>query len=175
INTPLKASVIHRLPWLILGLVGGIAAAKIVEVFEVTLSQNIILAAFIPLIVYMGDAVGTQMEAFIIRDLSLNPKLSILKYFSKQLMVVLSLGIISAIMVYLTTILIYGTSTIAAILSISMFFAILSSVITGLFVPYIFGKMNFDPANASGPIATILQDLMSVSIYFAAAHILLQM
>ncbi|MFH1188455.1 MAG: CBS domain-containing protein [bacterium] len=73
---PLIKSLKHRLPWLLLGLLGGMFAAGVVKSFEATLSKNLILAAFIPLIVYMADAVGTQMEAFIIRDLAVDSKLN---------------------------------------------------------------------------------------------------
>lgn len=65
-------SIKHRLPWLIIGLFGGIFTASLVANFEEVLSQNLILAAFIPLLVYMSGAVSAQMQTFIIRDLFLN-------------------------------------------------------------------------------------------------------
>jgi len=163
----------HRLPWLILGLLGGMFAASIVGFFETTLEKNIILAAFIPLIVYMGDAVGTQMEAFIIRDYALNPTLQFVKYFFKHLLVVLMIGLLTSIALFGFAVLFYHDIMISNVLSIALFIAIISSMTTGLVVPFIFTHFKQDPANASGPIATIIQDILSVTIYFTIATILL--
>jgi len=163
----------HRLPWLILGLLGGMFAASIVGFFETTLEKNIILAAFIPLIVYMGDAVGTQMEAFIIRDYALNPTLQFVKYFFKHLLIVLMIGLLTSIALFGFAVLFYHDIMISNVLSIALFIAIISSMTTGLVVPFIFTRFKQDPANASGPIATIIQDILSVTIYFTIATILL--
>ena len=59
------------------------------------------------------------------------------------------------------------------VLGIALFAAVLSSVFSGLMVPYLFGKLKLDPANASGPVATIIQDLLSVFVYFLTASLLL--
>ena len=163
----------HRAPWLFVGLLGGIFAAKIVWLFENTLEQNLILAAFIPLIVYMSDAVGTQMEAFIIRDLAINQKLNFLKYFFRQFYIIIILGLLSGLLLFIISLLLYRNPTIGAVLAIALFSAIISSVLTGLIIPYFFSKLKLDPANASGPIATIIQDLLSIIIYFSIATILL--
>ena len=80
----LKVAIRHRLPWLGLGLFGGILASGIVGNFEEIISKNLVLAAFIPLIVYMSDAVGTQMESFAIRDFALHKNLNFFKYFLRQ-------------------------------------------------------------------------------------------
>jgi magnesium transporter len=163
----------HRLPWLILGLLGGILSAKIVENFENTLSTNLILAAFIPLIVYMADAVGTQMEAFIIRDLAINKDLNFVSYFIKQTSIIILIAFISSLCLLIINSLIYKNNWLAIVLSLSLFIAIASSTITGLMIPYIFNKFKLDPANASGPIATIIQDVLSIIIYFSIANWLL--
>lgn len=163
----------HRLPWLILGLLGGIAASGIVRSFETTLSENLILAAFIPLIVYMADAVGTQMEAFIIRDLAVNPELRFEKYFRHQLLIVSLTALILSILTYIGVLTIYQDSHIGLVVSSALFCAILSSVFSGLMIPFLFGRLKLDPANASGPIATIIQDITSITIYFLIAYFLL--
>lgn len=172
-NISLIKSVKHRLPWLTLGLIGGLFAAGIVNQFEETLARNLTLAAFIPLIVYMADAVGTQMEAFIIRDLVIIPKMDFLKYFLRQLLVVLIIGFIISALLIIISLGIYGNERVSFAVGIALFFAILSSVFTGLIVPYIFGKFRLDPANASGPIATIVQDILSIFVYFTIATWLL--
>lgn len=172
-NLPLLTSLKHRLPWLILGLVGGFLAAGIVNQFEDVISKNLILAAFIPLIVYMADAVGTQMEAFIIRDLAIDPKLSFAKYFSRQTFIVLLIAVLVSFLLYGASLLLYKDAAVSIVLSVALFCAILTSLMTGLVVPYLFGKLNLDPANASGPIATIIQDILSVLVYFVIASMIL--
>lgn len=71
-------------------------AAGIIGRFEGTLEKNLILAAFIPLMVYMADAVGTQMEAFIIRDLAVNPELEFFRYFRRQFLIVTLIALITS-------------------------------------------------------------------------------
>jgi magnesium transporter len=163
----------HRLPWLILGLLGGLLAAQVIGLFEETLSENIILASFIPLVVYMSSAVGTQIGFFIIRDLAIRSKINFWLYTLGQLKVIFTLGLVISSAVFAITYFIYAQMIISWALSLAMFFAILSSVTTGLFIPYAFSKLRFDPANASGPIATIIQDLMSVTIYLLIAKSIL--
>ncbi|PIR89185.1 MAG: hypothetical protein COU07_02465 [Candidatus Harrisonbacteria bacterium CG10_big_fil_rev_8_21_14_0_10_40_38] len=166
-------SIKHRLPWLIIGLIGGLFAAGIVKGFEETISQNIILAAFIPLIVYIAEAVGAQMQAFIIRDLAINQNLSFLKYITKQSGIVLIIGFIISATLIETTYLLYDNFLISMVFGISLFVATLSSLITGLMIPYMFSKLKLDPANASGPIATIIQDIISVLVYLSIATLIL--
>jgi len=173
LRLPVLKSIKHRLPWLLLGLLGGIFAAGVVSSFEETLSRNLILAAFIPLIVYMADAVGTQMEAFIIRDLAINPQFRFSTYFVKQVSVAGILGVSTSFLLVAVSFFLYGNIMISLVLGVALFFAILSSVFSGLIIPYLFGKLKLDPANAAGPVATIIQDVVSVSIFlFIASRIL---
>lgn len=163
----------HRLPWLLIGLFGGIAAALIVDSFELVLKKNLLLAAFIPLIVYMADAVGTQMEAFIIRDLAINPKLKLLKYFSRQAFIVLLTGGLISVILYGISLILYHDPAVSLVLATALFCAIISSLITGLLIPCLFDRLKLDPANASGPVATVIQDVLSIIIYFTIAQMIL--
>jgi len=172
-NIPIVTSLKHRLPWLVLGLAGGLFTAGLVQSFETILSRNLILTAFIPLILYMASAVGTQMEAFIIRDLAVEPNLSFFRYFFRQLVIMLIIAFVVSFGLYGFNIIIFQDATISFVLSVAIFFAILSSVLTGLVIPFLFGKLSLDPANASGPIGTIIQDFLSVFIYFTVATYLL--
>jgi magnesium transporter len=160
----------HRLPWLLLGLLGGIFSAQIIEAgFEKVLKDNLILAAFIPLIVYMADAVRTQTESFIIRDSAMHPRMRLPKYFIKQLLIISVISLILSGGLFAFSVYEYSSIKIAATLAISLFMAIISSVTTGLLVPIIVEKLHIDPANVSGPIATIIQDIISITIYFIVA------
>src|SRR3989338_169877 len=86
----------HRVPWIILGLLGGLVATVIVSKFEAILSADVRLAFFIPVIVYLSDAVGTQAETIYVRELS-EKKINFLKYILKESIIGLVLGIISGV------------------------------------------------------------------------------
>lgn len=168
---PLWASLRHRLPWLILGLVGGLAAAGVISFFENTLAENILLAAFIPLIVYMASAVSTQLGYFIVRDLAIHHKINFRPYVWRQFRIIVLMGAIISALVFGAVVLIYQELLVAAVLAAAMWLAVISSVFTGIFIPYLFSRLKFDPADASGPIGTIIQDLLTVVIYLLVASI----
>ncbi len=173
LELPLLDSLRHRIPWLILGLIGGLLAANIVGFFEATLQKNIMLAAFIPLIVYMSDAIGTQMEAYIIRDLAVDRDLPFPLYLLRQFIVVVAISVFLAILLFGSFGLLYSDWYMGFVIGLSLFVASVSSVCTGLIIPYGFSRLSLDPADASGPIATIVQDMLSIVIYFGIATALL--
>ena len=170
---PLLKALKHRLPWLLLGILGGMVTVQIIHSFENILSKNIILVAFIPLVVYIAGAVSTQVGFFVVRDLSIKKKIDFLYYTFRQFRVVISMGVIISIFIFLFSLLFYKQVGISLVLASAVLLATLSSIITGLFVPYIFTRFNCDPANASGPIANVVQDLISVIIYLAVASFLI--
>ncbi len=170
---PIITVIRHRLPWLIIGTLGGLLIAQIIGRFEGTLRDNIILAAFIPLIVYIADAVGTQLEAFVIRDFALFRKINFRRYFSRQLIVVLGLAVLLGVIIALTGWLLYQRGDVAIVLGLAVAGATLSSIFSGLLIPYLFRLLAVDPANASGPLGTIIQDSLSVVIYLMIASSIL--
>jgi magnesium transporter len=173
-SSSLTKSLKKRLPWLIVGLFGGLFVAFIVSSFEEVLNRNIILASFIPLVLYMSAAVGSQMQAFIIRDLAFNNNgFKFSKYILRHAKVVLSIATIISILLYSMVLLMHGVNSVGLVLAISLFFAVLTSIFTGLVIPYLFYKIKLDPADASGPVATIMQDILSVSVYLLVAYLML--
>lgn len=166
-------SIRHRAIWLILGLLGGLFAAEIIGFFESTLKEHILIAAFIPLVVYIASAVGTQLSAFAIRDFALFKKIEFSKYFFKQLLSVFIIAIILGIISGGISFWMYKIQEVSIIIGISILITTLSSILTGLLIPFIFRKFKSDPANGSGPIGTIIQDLLSIVIYFTIVGILL--
>jgi magnesium transporter len=163
----------RRLPWLLIGLVGGLFAAKLISSFESTLLQNIVLAAFIPLITYIASAIQNQTSVFIIRDLALNKKLKFVSYGLKQLEVVSLIGVVISLIVFFSSYLFYSNLQLSYVLGLSLLLAVLSSLLTGVIIPFAFSRLKYDPADASGPIATIIQDIVSVLIYLLVAKSLL--
>lgn len=172
-KTPIWVSFRHRIPWLLLGTLGGFLSAQIIGGFEATLQQNLVLAAFIPLIVYISDAVGTQMEAYIIRELVLEEGFSFFKFFFKQLITTWMIGAVCAGLLFVGTLFYYSSFSFAVVLGGSLFLAVSSAVLPGMVIPYLLYRLKVDPASASGPIATIIQDIVSILIYFSVASFVL--
>ncbi len=166
-------SFLHRVPWLLFGMMGGLLVARLIGFFEATLERNIILATFIPLIVYMGDAVGTQMEAFMIRDLAIDRSLRFGRYFLRQFCIALGIAAVCGTLIFAIVGIGTGKIPVALVLGLALGSAVLSSVLTGLVIPYLCSRLRLDPANASGPVATIMQDFLSVLVYFLIAGALL--
>lgn len=172
IKSPLKSYSV-RLFWLIVGLGGSLLISKFISSFEDILEKNVIIASFIPLIVYISDAVGTQMESVIIRAIAKEKSFKFVHFFKVQLFIVIFLALTVAVVSYLGSYLMYNQTQISLALSISVFSAIMSSLVTGLVIPYMFWRFHQDPAESSGPVGTIIQDGMSVLIYFVAVSLFL--
>jgi magnesium transporter len=162
-----------RLTWLLLGLTLSLGIAEVIKGFEATLQENLILATFIPLVVYMSDAVGTQMEAIIIRGLNTKGKFNFMKFLRQQSVVVVTVGFVVGIVAGTAVAIINDSSQLGLVIGLSLFAGILSSLFTGSLLPYLFWKLHDDPAEASGPIATVVQDFFSIIIFFLVAQAVL--
>ncbi len=162
-----------RVLWLLIGLAMSLAIAEVIKGFETTLQENLILASFIPLVVYMSDAVGTQMEAIIIRSLHTKGKFDILKFLRQQTLVVVVVALIIGTVAGLVISILNSSSSLGLVVGLSLICGILSSLFTGSVLPYFFWRLHNDPAEASGPIATVIQDFLSVLVFFLIARSLL--
>lgn len=173
ITSSKKAYFLKRVPWLILGLLGSIAMASIVSYFEDVLEKLIILAAFVPAIVYMSDAVGTQTQTIFIRNLAISPKINLKKYIIREIAVSVALALSLGILMGLISYIWWPPAVLSSILSLSFFAVILTASLVAIFIPFLFIKLRIDPAVATGPFATIVRDLMSIFIYFIVAVLML--
>ena len=162
-----------RLPWLLLGLLGGIIAAFIIGSFESMLDKYLLLAAFIPAVVYMADAVGAQAQTIFIRSMALDKKLNIGKYAFREVKINTLLGILLGIFFYITFAIFWSSSFFGLIIGVSIFATVLVSMAVSIILPLIFQKFNSDPAISSGPFATAVRDLTSLLVYFGIAHLMI--
>ncbi len=171
---PFFLSIVHRLPWLIIGLIGISLAAIFISMFETTLESYLILAFFMPAIVYMSSALGIQHQMLFIRDLAvLGKEINIKLYFLRQMIIGLLLGLILSFIVFFIILLFWKQPYIAFVIAASMFITLIVSSFTALMTPLIMNKSNLDPALGSGPFAAIVSDITSIVIYFAIAYLLL--
>jgi magnesium transporter len=156
----------HRLPWLIVGLGGALLATEIVGSFEERLRGNIALAFFIPGIVYMADAVGTQTETLMIRGLSVGVRIG--EVVKRELVTGLLVGFAIST-AFLPVALWRWESDVALATALALFAACATATLVAMALPWVLSRAGVDPAYGSGPLATVIQDLASILIYFAIA------
>lgn len=164
---PVLRRVWHRGPWLALGLLGAVLAAKIVSAFEDDLEAEVTLAFFLPGIVYMADAVGTQTETLVIRGLSVGVRIS--QIVRLEVLTGAFVGLLLSLTIFPLAWLVTGQSDMAAVVSLSLMASASCATLVAMTLPWAFDTLGFDPAFGSGPLATVIQDLFSILIYFAIA------
>jgi len=162
-------SLFSRIPWILIGLFGGLITAKVIVSFETTMQREVALAAFIPLVVYLANAIGVQVQTLYIRRLALRPEASFWHYSGKQIMISVLIGLVCAGVIWGLVHLGLGGNLVAVIVSSAVIISALMAAIVALLIPYSLSKLKIDPAIASGPFATIIQDLLAVIIYFEIA------
>ena len=156
-----------RIPWLIIGVFGGLFGAKLIDLFDLS-SSNIELAFFIPLIAAMGGNVGVQSAAIVVQGLAnetLKTK-SITSKLLKEIKVSLINGIICSIIILSSTLLIGYSSQLSITVSVSLLAVIIFAAFFGTFVPLVLNKYKIDPALATGPFITTINDIFGLLIYF---------
>ena len=164
---PITRRLAHRLPWLLIGLAGAMASAVLVSSFEEEIKQVVLLAFFVPAIVYMADAVGTQTETVLIRALSAG--VTVREILRRELLTGLALGSVVAVLFFPFAALVWGDLNVALGVAIALFAACGMATTVAMVLPAILIRAGFDPAFGSGPLATVIQDLLSLAVYFAIA------
>lgn len=156
----------HRLPWLVVGLGGSMVATFVVARFEAELAAKPALAFFVPGLVYLADAIGTQSEAVAVRGLSLS-HLGLARLIGGELRTGLLVGLVLALMAFPMVWLVFGELRLAAAVTLALAGASALASVLGLLLPWLLARVGSDPAYGSGPLATIVQDVLSLLIYFA--------
>ena len=140
--------------------------------FERVLKADLTIAFFIPALVYLTDAIGTQTEAMVIRGLSLH-KLSLGRLLVMEGATGGLIGLALAILAFFGIWLILGNMLVGFGVAISLLAAGTLASSLGLLLPWLLSRANVDPAFGSGPVATIIQDVLTILIYFAVMTALL--
>ncbi|OIJ14593.1 magnesium transporter [Anaerobacillus arseniciselenatis] len=166
-----------RSPWIIMLMFLGLVTAGVIGEFEETLEAVIILAAFIPLIMDSAGNTGTQALAVVVRGLALGTvdRSSVGKLLKREFGTGLMLGVICAITLLIVVPFLYpeGGIMLAAIVGVSLFITLSLATMVGAIVPLIINKLKIDPAVASGPFITTINDIMGLIIFFSIATALL--
>jgi magnesium transporter len=163
-----------RLPWLMIGLGGGFLASGVASAFEASLRREVALAFFLPLVVYMADAVGTQTETLLVRRLAYG-EVSVWEQLARESVIGASIGAIVAVVASGGLWLWNGHPALAVVVGTSLGVTAIVATIMASLLPMGLARLGADPALASGPVATVVQDILSVGIYLMIATALLPM
>ena len=164
---PVRRRLWHRLPWLALGLVGAMLSAGIVASFEDQLRTKVLLAFFVPAVVYMADAVGTQTETVVIRGISVGVRVR--DILARELVTGLAIGLLIAAVFLPFSIAVWNDARVAAAVSLALFVSSSIATLVAMALPYTLNRLGRDPAYGSGPLATVVQDILSIVVYFTVA------
>jgi magnesium transporter len=164
-----------RLPWLLIGIFGGMLSARFMGFFEAELAKITAIAFFVPLIQATGGNVGIQSSSLIVQSL-VSPGFvneGLLNRLQKVFRVALLNGLFLSLIVLGATILLFNNQRLSFVVSLALFGVVIFSSFVGTITPLILNKLGFNPALASGPFITTTSDLLGLTIYFLTIHLLL--
>jgi magnesium transporter len=166
---------IARLPWLFIGMIGGLSNSKILGNFEIGFANNPKMALFIPLIGGTGGNVGIQASAIVVQGLANNSlkNSKILKLVLKELSVSLINATVISLIVFIYNIFTLGDQNITISVSASLFSVVIFASIFGTIVPMLLDRFHIDPALATGPFITITNDIIGMLIYMLISSALM--
>lgn len=162
-----------RLPWLLIGLLGGILGARVIELYEGDLQLYPEMAFFIPLIAAMGGNAGVQSSAIIVQGLA-NKSMGISGIASKlgkEFSVALLNGLVCSILILGYNLLFNDSTDLSITVSVALLTVIIFATLFGTFVPLVLDKYKIDPALATGPFITTVNDVLGLFIYFLIGHL----
>lgn len=164
---PVQRRLLHRLPWVLIGLLGAMLSAALVAAFEEQLEEKVLLAFFVPGIVYMADAVGTQTETLFIRGLSVGASLR--RVIPREIVTGVVMGVVVAAAFFPFVYLLWGDRDVAIAVALALFASASIATAIAMALPLALQRLGADPAFGSGPLATVVQDLLSMTIYLVLA------
>ncbi|UTR08709.1 magnesium transporter [Evansella sp. LMS18] len=174
-NTKAVVASYRRLPWLVLLLFIGLITGSILDGFEQTLEQVVALIFFMPMIAGMTGNTGTQSLAVVVRGLvtTTMEKNTVLKLIWRELKVGIIIGITCGALVFIVASLWQSDIIFGTIVGVSLLATLIIGTLAGTIIPLILYHFGVDPAVASGPLITTLNDIFSLLIYFGIATSLL--
>jgi magnesium transporter len=163
-----------RLPWLVIGIVGGIISARFMGLFEDQLAKVTAISFFVPLIQATGGNVGIQSSSIVVQSLAHDhDEDGLVKRLAKVFSVAILNGFFLAVLVLGVTLLVFSNQQLSFVVSISLFAVVIFASFVGTATPLILNKLGFNPALASGPFITTINDLLGLAVYFLTVSLLL--
>ncbi|MDQ0429250.1 magnesium transporter [Planomicrobium stackebrandtii] len=170
-NTPALTAAYRRLPWLVLLLFIGLFSGGIISRFEDTLQTVVALTFFMPMIAGMTGNTGTQSLSVVVRGLA-SQKLDAhqtIKLIIRELWVGIIIGAICSVLILLVAYVWQGNFMLGIVVGGSLLMTLIIGTLAGTIIPLILYRLNIDPAVASGPLITTINDILSLLIYFGMA------
>jgi magnesium transporter len=162
---PVTRRLWHRLPWLLLGVVGAMGSVLIMGAFDAELEANVIVAFFVPAIVYMAGAVGTQTVTVLVRALAVGTTTRAM--IRRELITGAIVGGIVGACFFVFVALIWDDIEVAVAVGVAMLATCAIATLVAMVLPAIFQRFGRDPAFGSGPLVTVIQDISSILVYLA--------
>jgi magnesium transporter len=164
-----------RLPWLLIGIVGGLMNAKFMGLFEAELARITAIAFFTPLIQATGGNVGIQSSSLVVQSLA-NPGYvneGLGSRLLKVFFVAMLNGAVLSLLVLGANIILFSEYELSLVVAIALFSVVVFASFIGTVTPLILNRFGFNPALAAGPFITTINDLLGLTIYFFTVHLLL--
>lgn len=164
-----------RLPWLLIGIFGGMLSARFMGLFELELARVTAIAFFVPLIQATGGNVGIQSSSLVVQSLASADFVDegLWQRLTKVLFVALLNGVFLSVIVFGANWLLFGNQQLSLVVSIALFSVVVFASLVGTITPLILNKFGFNPAVASGPFITTINDLLGLTVYFITIQIML--
>lgn len=164
-----------RLPWLLVGVAGGLISARFMGLFEGELSRIAAISFFIPLIQATGGNVGIQSSSLVVQTLAsaVQFKETLRERLTRVLSVALLNGLLLSLVVLGINMLAFGNHRLSLIVSVALFAVVIFASFVGTLTPLILHRLGYNPALASGPFITTTNDLLGLALYFTTIHLLL--
>lgn len=155
----------RRLPWLVFGLMASSFITALMTGFEQTLSENVAVAFFVPALVYVAGAIGSQAVSVAVRGLS-TENISIGRLLQDEIIIGLSIGLTLGTITFVSVFVVFGNVALSLAVGLAVLGGGAVSAVVGFVLPWSFQRLGSDPALGSGPVCTIVQDVASLSLYF---------
>jgi len=163
-----------RLPWLLIGLAGGVISSRIIAQYEGQLRIDPTMAFFMPLIAATAGNVGVQSSAIVVQGLASGSMkgVNLLSRMWKELRVALITALVCGSLIFAINLALEQSQALTYTVSIALFTVILTAAMFGTVIPLLLDRMKVDPALATGPFVTTLNDIFGLLTYFTVGHIL---
>ena len=175
-RTAIKAGVLRmsliRLPSLFVGLMGGLVTTSVMQHFQHSLESQLLLALFIPIVLYLSAAVGTQTGTILVRTLA-TENIRIWRYMLRELVIGFIVATVIGGAMFGVSFFWHRTFDVSLTIGVSLFISITVATVLGIAIPWFLQRINKDPAISGGPLINVVQDIVTLFIYFSTASIFL--
>jgi magnesium transporter len=164
-----------RMPWMIIGMLGGLATGAIIGFYKESIQTIVLLAVFIPVIMSTGATSANQSAMIFLRNLIHGDIKSRVQYLLNELKVSLLLALVLSVILFPILAFYPGDIVLAFAVTVSLFFTVIAGAMVGAVTPMVLNRFKLDPSIGAGPFLTIVKDLIAMTIYFTVSTSILSL